>query len=100
MVAFSRILNDEEVVVVVNVADLPINNLFVIVDFILHPIGAQFQVAFSNNVAPSQPGSVVELGVGGTLVINEVDGSISHGPVHAMSVMLQPREAKILVKPV
>ena len=73
IVAFSRILNDEEVVVVVNVANLPINNLFVIVDFVLHPIGAQFQVAFSNKAAPSQPGPVVELGVGGTLVIHEVD---------------------------
>jgi glycosidase len=100
IVAFSRILNDEEVVVVVNVANTPVNNVFVIVDFILHPVGAQFQVAFSNKAAPSQPGPVVELGTGGTLVIHEVDESISHGPVHAIPVTLQPREAKILVKPV
>jgi glycosidase len=100
VVAFSRILNDEEVVVVINTASAPVNNLFVIVDFILHPIGAQFQVAFSNKAAPSQPGSVVELGTGGTLLIHEADGSITKGPVHAIPITLQPGEAKVLVKPV
>jgi glycosidase len=99
VVAFSRILNDEELVVLVNVANSAVDNLFVIVDSRLHPAGTKFTVAFGNQSGASEPDAVTKLGVGGTLVIHEVDGSISSGPVHALRTTLKPREAKILVKP-
>jgi glycosidase len=99
VIAFSRILNDEEVVVLVNVADAAVDNLSVIVDSLLHPAGARFTVAFSNQSDPSEPDAVTELGLGRTLVIHEVDGSISRGPVHVLRLRLKAREAQILVKP-
>jgi glycosidase len=100
VVAFSRILSDQEVVVVINAVNGPIDSLFVIVDTALNSVGTRFAVAFSNKSNPSQPDPVAELGQGGTLVIHETDGSISHGPAHVIRVSLQPFEAKILVKPV
>jgi len=98
VVAFSRILNDEEVIVLVNAVSTPANPVFVIVDAILNPVGTRFTIAFSNKTTPSQPDPVAELGQGGTLVIHEVDGSVSHGPAHVIRVTLQPFEAQILVK--
>jgi glycosidase len=95
VVAFSRILNDEEVVVVVNVADAPVSP-FVIVDAVLNPAPAQFRIAFSNKTHPTEPPAVVDLPPG--VVIHEVDGSISNGPARAQQVTLQGREAQILVK--
>jgi hypothetical protein len=99
-VAFSRILNDEEVVIVVNAVNGPVDPLFVIVDAVLNPVGEQFTVAFSNKPTPSQPDPVVAVGQGGTLTIHEVDGSISNGPAHVTRLSLQSFEAKILVKAV
>jgi glycosidase len=100
VVAFSRILNDEEVVVVANVGTAAVPNLFVIVDSVLNPAGTAFTVAFSNKSTPGQPQNVVQLGQGGTLTIHEVDGSTSKGPANAIRVSLQAREAQILVKPI
>jgi glycosidase len=100
VVVFSRILNDEEVVVIVNAVNAPVGPIFVIVDAILHPAGTQFSIAFSNKSGASEPEPVVELGQGSTLMIHESNGAISHGPVHVIRVTLQPFEAKILAKPV
>ena len=97
VLAFSRILNDEEVVIVANIADAPVN-VFVIVDTMLQPTGTTFTIAFSNKTRPVGPNPVVELGAGGTLVVHEVDGSSSPGPVHTLRVTLQNREAQILTR--
>jgi hypothetical protein len=98
VLAFSRLLNDEEVVTVVNMTAAPVA-VFVIVDAILHPAGSRFVLAFSNRAGAAQPQPVVELGRNRPLTIHEVDGGVSHGPAHALHVSLQAREAQILTEP-
>ncbi|MBV8818115.1 MAG: hypothetical protein JO022_07140, partial [Acidobacteriaceae bacterium] len=78
VVAFSRILNDEEVLVVVNVADAAID-LHVIVDAVLQPVGTVFKVVCSNQNAPTAPDAVED-----------------HSGAHAVRVHLKGREAQIL----
>jgi glycosidase len=98
ILAFSRILNDEEIIIVVNTARVSANPIFVIVDATLHSVGTRFGVAFSNKINPSQPDPVTELGAGGTVTIVETDRSISRGPVYAIRVTLQSFEAQILTR--
>ena len=52
--------------------------------------------SFSNKAAPTPPDPVRTFGVGGTLTVHELDGSVSSGPVQAMPVHLQGQEAQIL----
>jgi glycosidase len=95
VVAYSRILNDEEVVVIVNVTTTA-QDLLVIVDTTLNPSGTAFRVAYSNKAAPTAPDPVGTVGTGGALTIRELDGTTSSGPVQAVRVHLQEREAQIL----
>jgi len=97
VVSFSRILNDEEVVVAVNVADSPVE-AFVIVDSTLNPAGSVFQIVYTNEASAAPPDAVATLGAGGTLTIHEVDGSTTDGPVSALRVRLGRRGAQILAR--
>jgi hypothetical protein len=96
VVAFSRILNDEEVVVAANTATGSGAQIFVIVDDALNHAGDALDVLYSNKSSPTAPGAVTTLGGGGTLTVHEVDGSISNGPLTAFRVTLQPLEVQIL----
>ncbi len=60
--AFSRILNDEEVIVVANTASQAEASLAVIVDYTLNVPGAAYQVLFSNKSTFTAPGRVEESG--------------------------------------
>jgi glycosidase len=100
ILAFSRILNDREVVIVANPQTpgpgAQAIGLFVLVDSILNRSNPTYQVAFGNQPAPTQPRAVQEI-TDPRLAVTEVDGSISRGGrVQAMWVSLRPIEIQIL----
>jgi glycosidase len=90
---FSRILNDEEVVVVANTSTGQGQSLDVIVDWQLSNVGDAYQVLYSNKAAPAPPGPVR---LTGPVTVHEVDGTIGAGPLHVIHVTLQPLEVQIL----
>ena len=95
VLAFSRILNNQEVLVLVNASTQQVFCGKVIVDWFLNKTGDQFQVL--NNPAAA-PVLVDTLHTSSTVAIHEVDGHISDGPARTVSVCLQPMEVQILAK--
>jgi glycosidase len=93
--AFSRILNDQEVVVAANPDTAATHSVFVIADQSLNPAGTVFRVLYSNKSAPQAPLAVANRAAG-TVNVVEVDGSITSGPLSVLSVTLQPMEVQIL----
>ncbi|MDR3633263.1 MAG: alpha-amylase family glycosyl hydrolase [Isosphaeraceae bacterium] len=93
VLAFSRILNDEEVLVVANTSIDTGLSLDVIVDGSLNAPGAVFRVLYSNKATPAAPAPVAQkTGV----TVQEVDGSIGHGPLSTVRVTLAPMEVQYL----
>jgi hypothetical protein len=95
VLAFSRILNDAEVVVIANTSKAPGPGaqLHVIVDLSLNPVGKQMKVLFSNKPHATAPTPATEhAGV----MVREVDGTVGTGPVRAIRVTLLPTEVQIL----
>jgi len=104
VLAFSRILNDEELVVVANSNTEWGFTGEVIVDFSLNPVGSVYDILFTNKTANSGsgagsivPGPVVEKAAG-NVEIHEVDGAATSGPARALRVTLQKMEIQILRK--
>ena len=97
VLAFSRILNDQEVLTVANFDTTGSQTIWVILDSNLSAPGDSFAILYSNQPAPRNPSPVVQL-ASGTAVVLEVDGSRGHGPVNVVRVDLQPMETQILRK--
>jgi glycosidase len=97
VLAFSRILNDQEVLTVANFNTTTGQTVWVILDDNLSNPGDVLQILYSNIAAPTPP-SAVESRASGAVAVTEVDGSQSGGPVNAVQVNLQPMEAQILRK--
>jgi len=102
VLAFSRILNEEEVVVVANTSTQDVWSGEVIVDLSLNPAGAVLDVLFSNKsfgpeprTGSGRPSTVVAKPEGG-VEIHEVTGSITQGPAKAVRIALAPMEVQIL----
>jgi len=95
ILAFSRILMDEEVVVVANTSTTDTRSFDVIVDMTLNPAGSQFTVQYSNKAAFQSPGAVEDKAAG-TVSVREVDGGMGTGPLRSMRVTLAPLEAQVL----
>jgi hypothetical protein len=95
ILAFSRILNDDEVVVVANTNTDSAQTLSVdvIVDQMLNRPGVDFQILYSNKPNSTAPDSVRATG---TVVVQEIDGSTGTGPLHVLKAHLQPMEIQIL----
>ena len=95
MLAFSRILNDEEGVFVANTNTQPgqDQSVDVIVDGTLNQAGDTYEILFSNKGNPTAPGSFRQTG---SVTVREVDGSISNGSLIVVRVTLEPMEAQIL----
>lgn len=93
VLAFARILDVEEVLVVANTTEQP-ETLAVIVDVNLAQPGDQFRVLYSNKSTFTTPGAVTASGPDAT--VTQPDGSVSTGQVHYITVTLQPMEAQIL----
>jgi glycosidase len=97
VLAFSRILNDQEVVVVANTDSAAGWRGEVIVDYALNPGGTPFELLYSNrsdarNHAPSQVVGKAE----GSAEIHETDGAVTRGPARALPVALGPSEVQML----
>jgi len=93
VLAFSRILNNQEVLVVANANTRTGFDGRVLVDFFINDNGNRFRVLN----APGEPaGGAVETRSG--LEIYEVDGGISTGPAKMIPVTLRAMEVQILAK--
>ena len=80
VLAYSRILNDQEVLVVANFNTIATpQSVWVIIDGTLSAPGDTFAVLFSNLPVPAAPTLVAQLAAG-TVTVNEVDGSQGTGP--------------------
>jgi glycosidase len=92
VLAFSRILNESEAVVVAN-ADLATGvEISVLVDAVLNPVDARFAALFSS--AGRMESSRVERIVDAEVI----DRGTSRGTVHSVRVALAPGEARILAR--
>ncbi|MDB5335602.1 MAG: alpha amylase catalytic region, partial [Planctomycetaceae bacterium] len=93
VLAFSRILNDEETIVVANTSASANQSLDVIVDTELSKPGDQYHLLYSNQATPTVPGAAR---LTGQVTVHETDGSIGTGPLHVVRVILKPMEVQIL----
>lgn len=102
VLAFSRILNDQELVVVVNPHTQDSWTGEVIVDLALNPAGSTYEVVFTNQVfSPSRSDGNADLAPvveksADRVEIHEVNGTVTHGPARALRVALQKMEIQIL----
>jgi glycosidase len=92
VLAFSRILNDREILVVANFNKTTGVQLDVVIDATLNPTGSVLKVLFSS-LGSGAPGPVAELAA---TTVEQVDGSTSQGTVHAVRVGLRAGEVQIL----
>jgi glycosidase len=95
VIAFSRILNDQEVVVAANTSLTQTQQLDVILEIMLSAQGDVFDVLYSNQSGPQAP-QPVRVAPQGTVTVQEVDGSIGIGPLHVIRVTLRPLEVQII----
>lgn len=95
VIAFSRILNDQEVLVAANTNPTQAQQFHIIVDLALSAEGDQLAVLYTNQAGPLGP-QAVRLVPQGAATVNEVDGSVGHGPLHVTRVSLRPMEVQIL----
>jgi glycosidase len=98
VLAFSRILNEQEVVVVANTDTASSWAGEVIVDLALNPAGAGYRVLCSSKAAGAggaAPDPVVQKDAGQVLIA-EVGGNVTGGPARALPVLLAPMELLIL----
>jgi glycosidase len=91
VLAFSRILNNTEVLVVANASTQQAFNGHVIIDLFLHADGDVFRIlnrpgAFADGAAETRSG----------LSIAEADGTFATGPARTLLVNLQPMEVQVL----
>jgi len=97
VLAFSRILNDEEVIVVANTSTTDSRALDVIVDSNLSRPGDVYRILYSNKSAPSAP-SPVQGKAAGSVTVQEVDGGTGRGPLNSVGVALDAMEVQVLGK--
>jgi glycosidase len=97
VLAYARILQDQEVLVVANTNTQQPWEGEVIVDFALNATVAQFEPAYSNRqLGALIPPPAVQEKARGSVTIHEVDGALTDGPVRVVRVQLQPMEIQIL----
>jgi glycosidase len=97
VLAFSRILSDQEVIVAANTNTQSDWRGEALIDFAINPVGSIYHVLFSNKSNATAPEPVSEK-VMGSVEIREVDGSVTHGPTRVLRLKLQPMEIQILGK--
>jgi len=95
VIAFSRILNAQEVLVVANTAEKGTFQGEIVVDKELNRGLATFRLLFSNLGNPTAPGPL-RLADQGTVSITEADGGMTNGPARVLQVTVQPLEVQVL----
>jgi hypothetical protein len=93
VLAYSRILFDEEIVVVANTDTSASVTVDVVVDQALNPTGTALAVLYGNDPGGVAPGPVHQID---TASVAEVDGSHGTGPLNACRLVLAPMEIKIV----
>ena len=93
--AFSRILMDQEIVIVANTNTLNPCMVYVIVDITLNNLADQLRILYSNKQSPQAPSAVEQLAAG-AVTVQETDGSTGAGPLNCVQVKLAPLEVQIL----
>ena len=93
VLAWSRILNDQEVLIVANTNTAQSQSVDVILEITLSKPGDTLRVLYSNKSAPNAPAPVKTLN---QVKVAEVDGTTGTGPINTVRVTLQPMEAQIL----
>jgi glycosidase len=96
VLAFSRILNDQEVVVVANTDPNQPFSGSVVVDIAINVANPPYTVQYSNLGTAGAVFASVQLHAQGSVTITEVDGTQSVGPVRTLAISLQPNEVQIL----
>jgi len=97
VVAFSRILNDVEVIVAANASQSQTIAVEVIIEQTLSNAGDVYRVLYSNQPAPVAPSAVISHAAG-TVQVQEVDGTTGTGPLNTIRVTLGPMEVQILAQ--
>ncbi|MVM30083.1 alpha-amylase [Spirosoma sp. HMF4905] len=95
VLAFSRILNDQEVIVVANTQTGGGFDGEVIVDAVLNPELTTYTILYSNSDQPQPPG-IASTKTSGGVTIYEERGSVTKGPARVVRVRLHPMEVQIL----
>lgn len=97
VLAFSRILHEDEVVVIANTNPHAPWQGEVIVDLALNPAGTTYAPLYSNrrSLDDVQVSPVVHKGPG-SVEIHHLEGNVSFGPARALPVSLEPSEIVIL----
>jgi hypothetical protein len=93
LLAWSRILNDDEVLIVANTSITPTQPVDVILEARLSAPGAALRILYSNKPNPVAPAAVRTLT---QVTVSEIDGSTGSGPVNTTRVSPQPMEVQIL----
>ncbi len=93
VLAFSRILNDREVLIVANFVKQAAQALHVVVDAVLNPAGRRLTLLYSNKTNAQGPAPVQTLSGASAA---QVDGSVSAGPLNCAGVTLLPGEVQII----
>lgn len=96
VLAYSRVLNDEETLIVANTAARGTFTGSVIVDANLNPAGTTFRVLYSNREPAVLPGPVRSTG---PVEILEVDGTVSGGPASVLPVVVGPMQVVVFGRP-
>lgn len=94
VLAFSRILNDAEILVAANARTDGEFTGFAVVDFSLNPPGTEWSVLYSN--AGSRGTAKVEEKPEGSVVVRRVGGGTGAGPVRVLPLSLKPMEVRFL----
>jgi glycosidase len=97
VLAFSRILMDQEIVVAANCSASETRSFDVIVDITLNQPADQYRVRYSNKTAFQAPGPVRDKPAG-SVSVQEADGGSGAGPLRSIRVNLAPLEVQILGK--
>ncbi len=93
ILAWSRILNDREAVIVANTNTSQSEAFDVILEMVLSSPGDQLRILYSNKPNPAAPAPVTRLD---QVTVMEVDGTTGYGPLHSARVTLQAMEVQIL----
>lgn len=96
VVAFSRILDGVEVLIVANCADTAFTGE-VLVDYALHDAEAKWTVPWSSASSPAAPSPTREYPAG-RVEICETDGTVTTGPARTLPVTLKARELQVLTR--
>jgi len=96
VLAYSRILNDQEVIVLGSTIPQGSFSGEVIVDADINGANPAYRVLYSNKGKMGTTVGPVTLKAQGSVSIHEVDGSITNGPARTLPITLEPQEIQIL----